>query len=162
MAEDKQLLLEDVRIIFRNFEGRETQFNREGDRNFCVVLPPHLVPMLVADGWNVKYLQGREEGDEPTPILKASVKYKYRPPQIFMISSRNKTPMDESNINVLDWVAIKSVDMILTPYTYSVRGETGISAYVKKMFVTIEEDELDLKYADLEMLPASGGRTVDA
>src|SRR5262245_33827329 len=116
MAEDNVLLLENVRILFRNFTGVEGPMNREGDRNFCVVLPPHLVAMLIADGWNVKFLKGREEGDEDTAILKVSVKYKVRPPQIFMITSRNKTPMGEADINVLDWVAIKNVDLMITPY----------------------------------------------
>ena len=36
--QDNTVLMEGVRIIFRNFAGREGQYNREGDRNFAVLL----------------------------------------------------------------------------------------------------------------------------
>ncbi len=35
-ANDNTVLMEGVRIIFRNFSGKEGQYNREGDRNFAV------------------------------------------------------------------------------------------------------------------------------
>ena len=31
--------LDGVKLIYRNFEGRGDQYNREGDRNFCVLIP---------------------------------------------------------------------------------------------------------------------------
>ena len=44
---NKQLQLENVRFMFRpNFEGRKTEFNALGDRNFQIVIDPEDVPLL--------------------------------------------------------------------------------------------------------------------
>ncbi len=58
---DNTVLMEGVKIIFRNFEGKEGQYNRAGERNFAVLLDPQTAEMLAADGWNVKWLKPRED-----------------------------------------------------------------------------------------------------
>jgi hypothetical protein len=147
--DDNTIVMEGVRIIFRNFAGREGQFNREGDRNFGVILDDEkLVKMLLDDGWNVKFLKPREEGDEEQPYLPVSVNFKGRPPQCVMITSRGRTTLHEDEIELLDWADIRNVDLIVRPYEWAVSGKTGIKAYLKSIFVTIEEDALELKYAD--------------
>lgn len=143
--------MENVRIIFRNFAGKEGQFNREGDRNFAVVLEhPEVVKALEDDGWNVKYLKAREEGDEEQPYLPVSVNFKGRPPRCVMITSRGRTELREEDVELLDWADIRNVDLIVRPYEWAVSGKTGIKAYLKSIFVTIEEDELERKYADVD------------
>ena len=156
----KPVVMEGMRIIFRNFAGKEGQYNREGDRNFGVILPPDVAEAMLADGWNVKYLRPREEDEdgEETPWLSVSVNFdKGRPPKILMITSRGKTKLDEDTIDQLDWVDIATdedgtpkVDLIVSPYTWEVSGRSGVKAYLQAMYVTIEEDDLARKYAELD------------
>lgn len=151
MADDRNVVMQDKRIIFRNFSGKEGQFNREGDRNFAVLLEPDEAEAMAKDGWNVKVLKPREEGDEEvTYLLPVSVSFKGRPPRIVMITSRGRTTLNEDEAEMLDWVDIRNVDLIVRPYDWTVNGKTGTKAYLKSIYVTIEEDALELKYAELD------------
>lgn len=145
---DKAVVMEDVRIVFRNFAGKEGMYNREGDRNFAVLLAEPFAQQMIQDGWNVKYLKQREEDDAPQAYLQVSVNFKGRPPRIVMITSRGRNPISEDEVELLDYVDIRNVDVILNPYSWSVNGATGIKAYLQSMFIIIEEDALELKYAD--------------
>ena len=144
------VILEDVQIIFRNFAGREGKYNREGDRNFAVLLDDRIADDLEKLGWNVKWLQPREEGDRPQAYLSISVNYKGRPPRIVLVTSRGRTPLGEEEVEILDWADIFTTDLIIRPYEWVVGGKSGIKAYLQSMFVTIHEDPLELKYAKLD------------
>ena len=147
MAAPKQVTIEGAQIIFRNFEGKDGQYNRKGDRNFAVVLPVDLADRMLADGWNVKFLEPRDEGDEAVPYLSVTVNYQNRPPRVVMISSSARNNLTEDTVEVLDWADIQTADMIINAYEWEVNGKTGIKAYLKSLYVTIEEDELERKYA---------------
>jgi hypothetical protein len=146
---ERNALLEDVDIIFRNFAGKEGQYNRAGDRNFSVKLDPDVAERMLADGWNVKFLKGREEGEPDQAYIPVSVSYKNRPPKVVMITSRGRNPIGEDMIEMLDWVDIKTVDLILNPYEWVVNGKAGVKAYLQTLFITIDEDPLELKYNSL-------------
>lgn len=145
------VVLEDARIIFRNFSGAEGRYNAKGKRNFNVLLDDETAEAMLKDGWNVKYLQPREEGDKPQARVEVEVKFetKGQPPRVIMITSKGKTNLDESTVGLLDWAEIKSVDMIIRPYEWEVNGRTGVKAYLKSIYVEIVEDELELKYRDV-------------
>ena len=148
---DNTVLMEGVRIIFRNFAGKEGQYNREGDRNFAVLLDEKVAADMASDNWNIKWLRPRseEEDDGPQAYLPISVNFKGRPPRIVLITSRGRTNLDESQVETLDWVDILNVDLIVRPYEWTVNGKSGIKAYLQSIYVTIEEDPLELKYSEL-------------
>jgi hypothetical protein len=144
--------MEGVRIIFRNFAGKEGQYNREGDRNFAVLIDDTVAAAMTEDEWNVKWLRPRseEEGDTPQAYLPISVNFKGRPPRIVLITSRGRTNLDESQVETLDWVDILNVDLIVRPYAWTVNGKSGVKAYLQSIYVTIEEDPLEIKYGELD------------
>ena len=155
MAADGQLLMENAEILFRNFSGKEGMYNAEGDRNFCVLLDDETTKQLVDDGWNVKTLRARDEDEEPRSYIQVSVKYRgrsgntVRPPNIVLVTSKGRTSLSEAECELLDWVEIKNVDLIVRPFEWAVNGKTGIKAYLKSIYITIQEDALQMKYADV-------------
>lgn len=145
--EAKTFMVEDARIIFRNFSGEESRYNKAGDRNFALILDPDIAEVLAKDGWNVKALPSREEDEPDTAYIQISVSFKNRPPRITMITSTGRTLLDESTVGTLDWADILTVDLIARGYEWDVNGKQGIKAYLQTMFVTINEDALERKYA---------------
>lgn len=152
----QHLLIEDARLIFRNFEGRQDKFNISGARMFCVLLGDDQADRLTRDGWNIKWLEPRDEGDTRQAYMNVSVSYKYKAPEIYVISSQThrKTKLAKDEIHILDWAEIEKADMIIDPSHWQVGDASGVKAYLRKIYVTIIEDELDLKYADIN--PSDG------
>jgi hypothetical protein len=153
MADDRTTVtIENAQLVFKNFAGAEGQYNAAGDREFSVILDPENATLMEKAGWNVKYLKAREEGDSPTPYLPVKVSFKVRPPTVVVITSSARTRLDENSIETLDWAEIEKADLIVTPYAWTVGSKTGIKAYLKSLYVTVVEDELELKYAQMEAM----------
>lgn len=143
------IAIENARLQFRNFSGKEGRFNPAGRRNFCVLLDDDIARKLESDGWNVRWLEPRDPLDEKQAYIQVTVKYGNIPPKIVMITSSSKTVLNEDSIDILDWAEIQEVDLIIRPYNWEVNGKEGVKAYVKSMYVTLAEDEFEAKYRNV-------------
>lgn len=141
------ITIRNARLIYRNFRGQANQYNPEGRRNFSVVIEDEdFANTLIGDGWNIKPLKKRNDEDPQHYHLPVAVVYGAYPPTIRMISQSGGVILDENTVGMLDWQDIVSVDLIIRPREYEVRGQKGIKAYLKSMNVTVQEDELAAEY----------------
>lgn len=158
--EDRNVIMEDIYILpgsWRHFGGKEALYNDEGQRNFAVSLEEKVARAMEEDGWTIGWPKDNPnippEDDTRLPFIKVKIKYgKGKPPKIVLITSRNRQNLGEGELEMLDYADIVHADMIIRPYNWGpIRGESGVSAYLQSLYVTIEEDYLEKKYAeDLE------------
>lgn len=133
------LQMDDVRIVYRNFSGAGSKYNREGDRNFSVVIDDEdLANKLIEDGWNIKIRPPRDEDDTPFMHLPVKVKFNDRGPGVYLISGRNKIELDEESVSCLDDIDIAGVDLDVRPYDWEVNGKAGRTAYLHSIQVIQE------------------------
>lgn len=147
------IMIEGARIGFRNFSGKEGKYNLAGRRNFCVFLDESLARTLEADGWNIRWLQPKDDQEDSQGYLQVAVSYENIPPKILMISSNGKTVLDAESVSTLDWAEIAEVDLTIRPYNWVLHEGTksekrGVKAYVKSMYVSIVEDKFEKKWAN--------------
>lgn len=149
-----EVTLMDITMIFPNFAGKADTFNKEGDRNFSILLNEETAEQLINDGWNVKMLKPRDEDEAPRPYLQVAVSYKHRPPRIVLLTDpKGRTSLDEDLIHLLDKAETEVVDVTLNPYNWEVNGNRGVKAYLKVMYFKLKQDPLDIKYRDYEPAP---------
>lgn len=145
------LQIDDARIVYRNFAGVGGKFNREGDRNFSLVIPDEeLRDRLLKDGWNVKSKPGREDDDGDFMTLPVKVKFNDRGPNVYLRSGTRTTKLDEDTIELLDDVDILSVSLDIRPYDWEVNGKTGRTAYLQSIEVTQMLDRFAERLAEEE------------
>lgn len=146
---NKEINIENARIGFRNFAGKEGRYNAKGIRNFCVFLDDEIAIDLEREGWNVKWLEPRDDSDGRQAYLSVAVRFSNIPPKIFLVTSKGKTRLDEERVMVLDYAEIVNIDLTINPSNWEVSGKTGIKAYLKVMYITIAEDTFESKYRNV-------------
>lgn len=144
------LQIDDAKIIFRNFSGTPSKFNREGDRNFAVIIPDdETADELIERGWHVVVKPAREAGEEPLRILKVKVRFNDRGPSVYLRTNGVQNRLDEESVSVLDNIDIFSVDMDIRPYHWERDGDTGVAAYLQAICVTQQVDRFIERETDL-------------
>ena len=140
------LQIDDARIVYRNFSGTGSKFNREGDRNFAVVIPDQdIADELVNRGWNVKIKPPRDEDDTPFMFLPVKIKFNERGPKVYLQSGDKTVELDEESVGCLDDVDILGVDLDIRPYDWEVNGKQGRTAYLQSIHVVQEVDRFALR-----------------
>lgn len=146
-APNGMLQIDDARIIFRNFRGEASKYNREGDRNFSVVIDDEELAYALRDdvnkygvGWNVKIRPPREDGDIPFMHLPVKVKFNTKGPAVRLTTGNRTVKLTEDTIEMLDEIDIRSVSLDIRPYDNEVNGKPFRSAYLHSIHVTQEVD----------------------
>ena len=155
IAPNGVLQIDGARISFRNFAGVGTVYNREGDRNFSLVIEDEETKdALVALGWNVKIKDAREPGDTPFIHLPVKIKFNERGPRVVLITNGIMNELNEETVGVLDDIDISHIDMDVRPYDWVMREGTpsearGRTAYLQAIYVTQATDRLMDKYNEM-------------
>lgn len=154
ITENGILQVDDAKIIFRNFAGRGDKYNREGERNFALLIPDEeLAEMLQNDvnrdgaSWNVKIKPPREEGDTPFMYLPVKVKFNDRGPAVYLKTGNNINRLSEESVAILDDIDIRSVDMDIRPYDDVINDKPFRAAYLQSIHVVQEIDRFAARYA---------------
>lgn len=150
------LEIDDARIIWPNFEGRGDRFNKQGDRNFHLVIPDQEICEALlnnkneyGDSWNVK-IKTYDNGQPPFMHMLVKVKFNGRGPNVYLVPCskeeyqaklRTKTapkpvPLTEDTVKCLDEIDIVSVDLDIRPYDDTMpNGQSFRTAYLSSMRV---------------------------
>lgn len=148
MARKRQLVLEDVTIIWPNFRGAATQWNEPGNRYFNIAFEPgELTDSLLADGWHLK-LQTPDNDRDPFYILEVAVRFDNYPPKVVKVGAvtGNQVQLTADTVEILDSANLLRVDVELNPHSWTVNGRSGIKAYLTSLWAVVEESPLELKW----------------
>lgn len=155
------LQIDDARITYKNFSGVGDKFNREGDRNFALIIEDQeIADALINDknkygvGWNVKIKPPREEGDDPFMYMQVKVKFTDYGPNVYLKTGDRVNRLDEKTIGSLDKIRIQSVDLDIRSYDDVVNGKPFRAAYLQSIHVTQDVvDRFAERYADRFQTP---------
>lgn len=142
------LEINEARIIWPNFEGRGDRFNKQGDRNFHLVIPDQEIAQAMLDdkneygtGWNVK-IKTRDDGEPPFMHMMVKVKFNGRGPNVYLVAGNpgdpnaKQIPLTEETVSMLDEIDIISCDMDIRPYDgVMASGQAFRTAYLSAMRV---------------------------
>lgn len=155
MAVKEKITIENAKITFKNFSGKETEFNSAGSRNFAVILSDDDAKELADRGWNVRVREPKEgyEDQGNFNTLRVNLRYSENAainPKVFRISNGRMIQLSENSVGTLDYADIENVDLIIRPYNWTKANRSGTSAYVEEMYVTVKDNPLAEKYQRYE------------
>lgn len=155
-----RIALDDTRFIYAtNFSGDPSRDRFGDDRRKCNIIIPTEAQAkeMTKAGYKVLATRPREYDDpetfKPEYYVLAQVKYRKNnrepvkyPPKVYLVSGNNPPVLlTEDTVSCLDQIRVKNVNVILNPHEYESAGGSGVSLYVRTMYV--EQDMDDDPYA---------------
>lgn len=153
------MIITDAQILsmpFRNFEGRKSEYNAMGEKEFGVIIEDaELAQQMAADNWNVKtltnrdgreYLYGIKTDGEDLHWIKIKVKYHTNkgeptiPPTIKIRTANNEVNYGEDDLKELDTADLMDVDLKINISKRIINGKPITTGYLSLMRATLIDD----------------------
>lgn len=113
-------------IMFTNFAGEPDRFGLAGRPQFNLVLSKEAADDLRADGWNIRVMPGREEGEEPTYMTNINVSFSddgRRDPTIKLYSSLDGKKvcrrLTAETVSKLDAIRLERINLRIGSFNYN-------------------------------------------
>lgn len=149
------LVIKDVHIVMktRNFSGNNPgRFDRPGARNFSIFVDPEKVDIqkLQEEGWNIKFGKPNPEDPDDIPSAFLRVHADWFPlddsrsglnPMVFKSVGGEMIRLDEETVKQLDTDEILKANVTISGRWMESPTYTGVVAYLKKLAVTVSEDD---------------------
>lgn len=144
-------------IMFTNFAGEKDRFNM-GKPQFNLVLTEEAARDLQADGWNVRTMPAREEGESPTYMTNINVAFSddgRRNPTIKLYSSldgkRVCRRLSAETIGILDDIRLERINLRIGSFNYDGDKYT-MKGYLHELQAVqkAEQTSFDDDYADYQ------------
>ena len=165
-SHDGKWTFEHIRVGMKNFAGKESMYNKPGNRNFCIFfdsaddLAKELEKDLGRNGdaWNIKWSKPDEDGDS-VAYLQCNLNVDTRfPPTIWLIPDSDMsrhtviTKENQSILDTFDWIDIvdNCVDITIRPYDWQYKDQPerhGRKCMVDQLYVIYHMSELEAKYS---------------
>ena len=153
MAKENLVVIENTKLILRNFAGKATNYEPEDKPSFGVLISQEDADEFEAQGLPVKYLKPRHDEDVPIPFLKVRVNMK-RDPAPLVVMKRfsedgtlvDKTVLDQDTISTLDYADIADASLRLSIYEWTFQKKTGKSWYLHDLVCNLNADDFLTKY----------------
>lgn len=137
---------------WRNFSGGPTRFNKSNTQRFFEVFLTDEEAIRLKDlGWNVKWLESKNESEPRQAHLQVFLKFdvprRFQPKIWLTRSNGNPILMDEELVSQLDYDDISRAKLQIRPYDWELdNGTSGRKAMLKQAYFTIEEDEFGAEF----------------
>lgn len=155
---NKSVIWDDVVILgrsFRNFDGAPKPWTPRGQKGpiqFAIALTEDRVDELASEGVEVLYTKPWPDAPadwEPTPFVNIHMRFDNFPPKVWMVTETRKVELTEETLGLLNYAEIVSADLKFNISHYKAPTGEGVKLYAQTLYVVIDEDPLDAKYAHI-------------